>query len=239
MTANSGYGVKDVKVDGTSVGPVTSYTFENVNGNHTIEVEFDTAITVTDATGFRNAVKQDGIIILANDITIDDNGDVEIDKKLIIHGNGHTIFMQEHSGTNWSYPVLVRFIGSAEIALERCNFSGLGGILYVCDQSCVSVFDCKISDVIQEDYSEIIFYSGVVEDSYNFGSDSKLTIENGVFKINLHDFWQELWSEFELDLNIHGGTFYFDVTRYLDTTNYQATQTKDSDGVDIWVVTAK
>ena len=69
MTANSGYGVKDVKVDGTSVGPVTSYTFDNVKETHTIEVVFDTATIVTDATSFRNAVKQDGIIVLANDIT--------------------------------------------------------------------------------------------------------------------------------------------------------------------------
>lgn len=37
---NSGYAVADVLVDGLSVGPVTSYTFTNVEANHTISVTF-------------------------------------------------------------------------------------------------------------------------------------------------------------------------------------------------------
>ena len=37
---NSGYSIKDVKVDGESVGTESEYTFNNVNSNHTISVEF-------------------------------------------------------------------------------------------------------------------------------------------------------------------------------------------------------
>ena len=40
FTANEGYRIKDVYVDGVSVGAVESYTFENVVVNHTIRVEF-------------------------------------------------------------------------------------------------------------------------------------------------------------------------------------------------------
>ena len=40
ITPNIGYRVSDVLVDGTSVGAVTSYTFNAVNTNHTIEVSF-------------------------------------------------------------------------------------------------------------------------------------------------------------------------------------------------------
>ena len=40
ITPNAGYRVKDVKVDGTSVGAVTSYEFTEVTGNHTIEATF-------------------------------------------------------------------------------------------------------------------------------------------------------------------------------------------------------
>ena len=40
ITPNSGYKVSDVKVDGTSVGAVTSYTFSNVAANHTISATF-------------------------------------------------------------------------------------------------------------------------------------------------------------------------------------------------------
>ncbi len=44
ITATSGYQVADVRVDGSSVGAVNSYTFNNVSANHTIEASF-TAIT--------------------------------------------------------------------------------------------------------------------------------------------------------------------------------------------------
>ncbi len=40
ITADSGYEVADVLVDGLSEGPVTSYEFTNVQANHTIEASF-------------------------------------------------------------------------------------------------------------------------------------------------------------------------------------------------------
>ncbi len=40
ITPDSGYKVEKVVVDGTSVGAVTSYTFEKVTSNHTISVTF-------------------------------------------------------------------------------------------------------------------------------------------------------------------------------------------------------
>jgi murein tripeptide amidase MpaA len=40
ITANSGYSIADVKVDGKSVGAVNSYTFENVTTHHTISATF-------------------------------------------------------------------------------------------------------------------------------------------------------------------------------------------------------
>lgn len=40
IAANDGYEVSDVKVDGTSVGKRTSYTFENVDAAHTIKATF-------------------------------------------------------------------------------------------------------------------------------------------------------------------------------------------------------
>lgn len=40
ITANSGYAVDDVLVDGSSVGAVTSYTFPNVSADHTISASF-------------------------------------------------------------------------------------------------------------------------------------------------------------------------------------------------------
>ncbi|MCG8702321.1 MAG: S8 family serine peptidase, partial [Bacteroidales bacterium] len=53
ITANSGYSVDEVLVDGKSIGSKTKYTFSNVSGNHTIEASFKKdatgdAITITD-----------------------------------------------------------------------------------------------------------------------------------------------------------------------------------------------
>ncbi|MEM3423779.1 MAG: S8 family serine peptidase, partial [Nitrososphaeria archaeon] len=41
ITPDPHYHIKDVLVDGNSVGPVPSYTFENINDNHTIEAYFE------------------------------------------------------------------------------------------------------------------------------------------------------------------------------------------------------
>lgn len=41
IAADTGYRIKDVKIDGTSVGAVGSYQFDNVVVDHTIEAEFE------------------------------------------------------------------------------------------------------------------------------------------------------------------------------------------------------
>jgi hypothetical protein len=46
ITPNTGYNIADVKVDGASVGEVSSYTLSNVIGNHTIEASFS-AVTLS------------------------------------------------------------------------------------------------------------------------------------------------------------------------------------------------
>lgn len=41
IVADTGYRIKDVKVDGASVGTVSSYQFDNVTADHTISAEFE------------------------------------------------------------------------------------------------------------------------------------------------------------------------------------------------------
>jgi hypothetical protein len=41
ITPNAGYAIADVKVDGSSVGPVASYTFTDVQSDHTIDATFN------------------------------------------------------------------------------------------------------------------------------------------------------------------------------------------------------
>jgi hypothetical protein len=69
ITPNMGYHVTDVLVDGSSVGAVTSYTFNNVTANHTISASFaaDTQtylLTVTKAgTGSGNVTASPGTLV--------------------------------------------------------------------------------------------------------------------------------------------------------------------------------
>jgi len=63
ITADSGYHVADVLVDGTSVGAVTSYTFTNLAANHTIAASFavDTAsYTITASAGANGSISPTG-----------------------------------------------------------------------------------------------------------------------------------------------------------------------------------
>lgn len=46
ITADEGYSISDVKVDGESVGAVSEYSFENISSNHTIEALFNKAASV-------------------------------------------------------------------------------------------------------------------------------------------------------------------------------------------------
>lgn len=55
---DEGYRVADVKVDGNSVGPVESYTFKDVDKNHTIEASFEKAEGV--AAGQDNSTAKTG-----------------------------------------------------------------------------------------------------------------------------------------------------------------------------------
>ena len=61
VTPHSGYALRDVLVDGRSVGAVTSYTFENVTGDHSISAVFKPSwnpfTDVTESDWFYGAVR--------------------------------------------------------------------------------------------------------------------------------------------------------------------------------------
>jgi hypothetical protein len=55
IAANSGFVVSSVLVDGASQGAISSFTFSNVQGNHTISATFAAGSTCTNETGTTNA----------------------------------------------------------------------------------------------------------------------------------------------------------------------------------------
>jgi hypothetical protein len=63
ITPNVGYKIKDVKVDGTSVGSVNTYTFTNVTSNHTIEVTFEIiTYTINASSNIGGSISPSGLI---------------------------------------------------------------------------------------------------------------------------------------------------------------------------------
>ena len=70
ITADSGYEIADVTVDGSSVGAVSSYSFTNVTENHTIHAEF---------TEVEEDDDNPGIIILPYTLRYETNGAGEIE----------------------------------------------------------------------------------------------------------------------------------------------------------------
>ncbi len=67
ITANTGYRISNVLVDGASVGAVSSYTFTNVNTNHTISASFvagGTVYTITASAGANGAISPSGNVLV-------------------------------------------------------------------------------------------------------------------------------------------------------------------------------
>ncbi len=78
ITPDSNNRVKEVKVDGTSVGQLTSYTFTNITANHTISAEFEMGTppvnnppVANDDTAAVDAGKNIMIDVLTNDTDAD------------------------------------------------------------------------------------------------------------------------------------------------------------------------
>jgi hypothetical protein len=64
ITPNTGYTVQDVRVDGSSVGRVTLYTFTNVTSGHTIEATFIRAYTITVTAGTGGSITPGTIAVI-------------------------------------------------------------------------------------------------------------------------------------------------------------------------------
>jgi hypothetical protein len=66
ITADACNRVVDVVVDGSSVGPVTQYTFDDVSGGHTIEAHFEASTLVIQASaGAGGSITPDGDVAVA------------------------------------------------------------------------------------------------------------------------------------------------------------------------------
>ena len=65
ITPASGYQVADVKVDGTSVGAVGSYTFNKLSADHTLSATFTQGYTITASAGANGSISPTGTTSVA------------------------------------------------------------------------------------------------------------------------------------------------------------------------------
>jgi hypothetical protein len=67
ITANSGNSISSVTVDGANVGAVSSYTFSNVQGSHTISASFvaNPTFTITASAGANGSISPSGSVPVA------------------------------------------------------------------------------------------------------------------------------------------------------------------------------
>ena len=93
ITAATGYRVADLQVDGSSVGALTSYTFSNVQGNHTISASFTLNVYTITAVADVN-----GSITPAGTITVNKGGSQTF---TITPDAGHTVRSVIVDGANW------------------------------------------------------------------------------------------------------------------------------------------
>jgi C1A family cysteine protease len=63
ITPNIGYKIKDVKIDGASIGAVSTYTFNGVLSDHTIEASFEAiTFTITASAGSGGSISSSGTV---------------------------------------------------------------------------------------------------------------------------------------------------------------------------------
>ena len=98
ISANTGYGIKDVLVDDISQGEITSYTFTDVTANHTLSVIFKEIPRVIAAIkknvfyanniyeGYDNfAIGKDGVYLNAIYEDLNEDENIYLDKNGILH----------------------------------------------------------------------------------------------------------------------------------------------------------
>lgn len=219
---NTGYSVYDVKVDGVSIDPVSSYTFENVRENHTISVTYRMHKKVSSSQSLREAINDESsVLAFEKDIT-QTGADIRVGYNLFIDCSGHAL-NNALGGTGQ-----FQLVGGT-----LTFFNGRLNYLPVWGPSCAVISEAFVDTINLSDDSSLIFSSGSISEIYvDSGSNFvKIYISGGVLR--------NLYVSGNCYIEISGGKFYFDPTSYLDADKYKATKTKDADNIDIWVVTKK
>lgn len=127
ITPKSGYEIESVTVDGVDVGPVTSYTFENVTATHTIKAKFcvagkisvhDLSLTDADGVDLSGASMKSGYGFYA---TVSESHSNVTDCKMTLtydFGSGkQSVALTDNGSGAWQFPV-----NAASKTGQRCVY---------------------------------------------------------------------------------------------------------------------
>jgi len=163
IAPNTGYTISGVKVDGVSVGAVTTYTFSNVTANHTIAATFTyvvpTAPTVTSISPLAGST--------AGGTAVQITGTGFISGSTVKIGAANATGVVVNSATSISAVTPAGTTGLADIVVTNTNGTGklTGGFTYVVSAPTTITFDNPVPSGSSGSYLNSLF-QGI-----NFGTN--------------------------------------------------------------------
>ena len=137
ITPNQGYHIREVLIDGMSIGAVSSYTFTNVTTNHTIEAFFEiNTYTITTTVGSGGSISPSGIVIVnygdSKTFTINSDPKFVI---FIVLVDGHSINFTNPKRTTYTFSnissnhtISAEFMKIPDITPPSLTLPKVGGI---------------------------------------------------------------------------------------------------------------
>lgn len=181
--------------------------------------------TVTTAYEFTNAANKGGTVQIGADISLPYGA--FINEQMTIDLNGHTITLGEYATIDVKAPLTIKdSMGAGQIISPK---SGMGFCINeggsISLESGTLKFTSNEAEGIDVWEGPFTMTGGMIDSaSYSIRrDDGSVTINGGTIKGNFDGFSGEL--------TITGGTFSFDPTPYVNTTNYAVTKVGDN-----WVV---
>jgi hypothetical protein len=129
ITPNTGYQISDVTVDNISQGAISSYTFSNINANHTINATFKVAIyTITSSAGSGGSISPSGASAFSyganQTYTITVNTDYQIADVKVDNVSQGALLTYTFSNISANHSISVSF---KAITYEITSTAGSGG----------------------------------------------------------------------------------------------------------------
>jgi hypothetical protein len=181
ITPNSGFSISSVTVDGANQGAISSYTFSNVQANHTISAAFSqntTNFTITASAGSGGSISPSGAVSVAQGasktFTITANSGFSISSVTVDGANQGTISSYTFSNVQANHTIAAAFSQNTSNFTITAN-AGSGGSISPSGAVSVAQGASKTFTITANSGFSI---SSVTVDGANQGAISSYTFSN-------------------------------------------------------------